>query len=79
MASRGSALSRALTYFENEPDLNVVRIAFARAKEIVESRLNATAQAKMSKLPFKKRVRQANKAAAAQVRADAGNETLGNA
>jgi hypothetical protein len=76
MASRGSALSRALTYFENEPDLNVVRIAFARAKEIVESRLNASAQ---SRLPFKKRVRQANKAATAQVRADAGNETLGNA
>ena len=76
MATRGTALSRALAFFRDEQDLDVVRVAFLRAKEIVESRLNATAQ---SKLPFKKRVRQANKAAAAQVRADAGNETLGNA
>jgi hypothetical protein len=75
MATRGTALSRALTYFENEPDLNVVRIAFARAKEIVEQRLNAVAQ---PKLPFKRRTRKA-KAASMQAQGGIGTETLASA
>ena len=38
MATRGSALSRALTFFR-EGQIDEVRVAFTLAKEIVERRL----------------------------------------
>ena len=77
MASRGSALSRAVKYFE-EGDLREVRVAFQLVKETVEARLGQSAQAK---LPFAKKARKARKPRVSeQVMAEmAKNETLANA
>jgi hypothetical protein len=37
--AKGTALSRALAFFREEQDMDVVRVAFARVTEIVSERL----------------------------------------
>jgi hypothetical protein len=37
--AKGTALSRALAFFREEQDMDVVRVAFARVTEIVSERM----------------------------------------
>jgi hypothetical protein len=43
MASRGSAVTRAVKYFR-EADVDEMRVAFALVKEVVEGRLHTSSQ-----------------------------------
>lgn len=68
MATRGSALSRSVAWFR-EGNLDEVRIAFALVKEIVEGRLNKSAQLT---LPLAKKTRKPKAKAPAVAAAAAG-------
>jgi hypothetical protein len=73
--AKGSALSRALAFFRDEPDLDVVRVAFARATEIVNER-HSTASKENVKPPRQPR---RQKIEGAVLKATREHESLGNA
>jgi len=82
MASRGSAIQRFLKYVR-EADVDEVRVAFTLAKEIVERRLDAAAQARLPLERVAKRTRtRTRKAATANLDPNgklAASETLADA
>jgi hypothetical protein len=76
MASRGSALQRALKYFR-ESDVDEMRVAFTLAKEIVERRLAMVPRATEARQP-RQRTRKP-KPAESPVAASRDNESLASA